>query len=241
MQSNLLMNESTCNTPNNNNLTGRNFKPHEKFTIDDDATLRRLVAKYGENNWNQIALMMPGRKPRQCKERWMNYLTPSLNTSKWIESEDQLLLEKVSELGFKWVKISKFFENRTDQMVKNRFHILKRKEQKRLRKLEMTPTISTENSQNVRILPIENCSIVVNNNLVNNMSQINEEEKEKIKSEIQIYQEFDFQNSQVSEKVDEPFVCDEQQFSGAVFEVEDDQFMFLDDIQFDFNLDQISF
>ena len=106
------------------------FKPHAKFSYEDDEVLRKLVAEFGENKWVVIAEHMPGRNPRQCKERWMNYLCPTLNRSPWSPEEDRLLIAKQKELGSKWVKISQFFENRTDAMVKNRFQVLKRKELK---------------------------------------------------------------------------------------------------------------
>ena len=106
------------------------FKPHAKFTAEDDEVLKHLVEEFGENNWLFIAERMPGRNPRQVKERWMYYLSPKLNHSPWTKEEDDLLLQKQQEIGSKWVRISQFFHNRTDAMVKNRFQVLKRREQK---------------------------------------------------------------------------------------------------------------
>lgn len=107
------------------------FKPHSKFTAEDDDRLKELVAEYGDNAWLKIAELMPGRNSRQCRERWMNYLSPSLNTQEWTTEEDTLLIQKQKELGTSWVRISKFFEGRTDQMCKNRFFMLKRKAEKK--------------------------------------------------------------------------------------------------------------
>ena len=120
--------------------TKRLYKPHAKFTVEDDEILRSLVNELGDR-WEEIASRMPGRNARQVRERYQNYLSPNLNTSKWTEEEDQLLLSKVQQLGQKWVKISKFFTNRTDQMMKNRFNVLKRKEQKKLRLQEKNSSI----------------------------------------------------------------------------------------------------
>ena len=105
----------------------RNVKPHAKFTHEDDELLKMLVAQFGENDWSTIAANMPGRNVRQCKERWMYYLNPHLNTTPWTREEDMLLLEKQREFGSKWVKIAMFFPHRTDAMVKNRFQVLNRK------------------------------------------------------------------------------------------------------------------
>lgn len=110
--------------------THHTFKPHAKFTAEDDEVLKRLVEEFGESNWAFIADRMPGRNARQVKERWAYYLSPRLNHSPWTQAEDNLLLEKQREMGSKWVRISRFFCNRTDAMVKNRFQVLKRREQK---------------------------------------------------------------------------------------------------------------
>jgi hypothetical protein len=71
---------------------------------------------------------MPDRTARQCKERWINYLSPALNTAAWTPEEDRLLLEKQRDYGSKWAQIAKFFPNRTDGMVKNRFNRLQRRQ-----------------------------------------------------------------------------------------------------------------
>lgn len=107
------------------------YKPHSKFTEEDDERLRELVDQYGDNSWIQVASEMPGRNSRQCRERWLNYLSPKLNTNSWTQEEDELLIEKHKELGTSWVRISKFFEGRTDQMCKNRFFLLQRKLEKK--------------------------------------------------------------------------------------------------------------
>jgi hypothetical protein len=73
---------------------------------------------------------MPGKNARQCRERWINYLKPDLNTEGWTHEDDFLLVQKCAELGRKWVQIAAFFPNRTDSMVKNRFNKLYRRERK---------------------------------------------------------------------------------------------------------------
>jgi hypothetical protein len=105
-------------------------RPHAKFTLVEDELLRSLVERCGTADWSVISEKMCGRNPRQCKERWMNYLSPEINGAGWTREEDFLLIQKQHELGSKWVKIAKFFPNRTDSMVKNRFNRLKRRDQK---------------------------------------------------------------------------------------------------------------
>jgi hypothetical protein len=103
-------------------------QPHAKFTASEDTQLRSLVGLFGYQDWYTISLRMPGRSARQCKERWLNYLKPTLNTAAWTLEEDTLLLEKQRECGSRWTQITKFFPNRTDGMVKNRFNQLQRRE-----------------------------------------------------------------------------------------------------------------
>jgi hypothetical protein len=101
-------------------------RPHEKFTPADDEKLRSLVETHGTADWLVIAEQMNDKNGRQCKERWLNYLAPELNTAAWGADEDSLLMQKYGEFGSKWVAIAKFFPNRTDAMVKNRFSKIQR-------------------------------------------------------------------------------------------------------------------
>ena len=104
-------------------------KPHPKqqFTIEEDMKLQSLVNNFGDKNWDLIAKCMGNRNERQCKERWTKYLSPNINNSPWSEEEDRLLVTKIEEMGQKWVKISKFFNNRTDANLKNRWNVLVRR------------------------------------------------------------------------------------------------------------------
>jgi hypothetical protein len=102
-----------------------NRHPRSTFLPDEDFRLRELVRHFG-TDWNEISRHMTRRNPRQCKERWTNYLSPDVCLRPWREDEDQLLLRKVGELGPKWVQITSFFPKRTDSNLKNRWFILMR-------------------------------------------------------------------------------------------------------------------
>jgi hypothetical protein len=108
-------------------------KRRAKFSVKDDNQLRAVIRLYGVTNWKLVADHMPGKTVRQCRERWLYYLSPELNTHPWTPAEDLLLLEKYAMFGRRWVMIAKFFANRTDAMVKNRFLTLQRKETVRMR------------------------------------------------------------------------------------------------------------
>ena len=92
-----------------------------KFLPEEDASLKQLVALYGDTSWVQIASRMPGRNIRQCRERWKHYLSCNRAKSPWTEEEDRLLFEKYCEFGPKWTKISRFFNERSDIQIKSRW------------------------------------------------------------------------------------------------------------------------
>ena len=93
-----------------------------KFTPEEDETLRNLVAENGPHKWDMIAILMPGRTGRQCRDRYQNYLCPGINKDMWTHEEEMLLLEKYSQYGSQWAKISKFFKGRTGTAIKNRWN-----------------------------------------------------------------------------------------------------------------------
>ncbi|EAY06486.1 Myb-like DNA-binding domain containing protein [Trichomonas vaginalis G3] len=103
-------------------------KPHPKtqFTQVEDQQLMKLVQYYGDKNWDIIAHIMGNRNSRQCHDRYVKYLSPGLNKNPWTPEEDVLLIKKYQEIGAKWVMMSKYFNNRTDYSLKNRWKLLRR-------------------------------------------------------------------------------------------------------------------
>jgi hypothetical protein len=73
---------------------------------------------------------MPGRNPRQCRERWHHYLTPAVSSKPFTPEEDALLNAKYAELGPKWKQIAAVFEGRTDISIKNRWILLSRRQRR---------------------------------------------------------------------------------------------------------------
>lgn len=116
--------------------------PRVPFTIHEDNILRNLVHKYGTSNWNAISREMPGRNPRQCKDRWLNYLSPDIVNGPWSVEEEQELINKYEMYGPSWKLISTFFPTRTDINIKSRWNLIKRRDQKQ--KLQLTKKILTK-------------------------------------------------------------------------------------------------
>ena len=101
-----------------------------KFTYEDDQRLAKYVETVGEGDWGKIAELMGDRNGRQCRERWNNYLNPVLRKDAWTAEEVSLLIEKYKELGPRWNRIAKCFDNRSTNNVKNKWMTLKRREEK---------------------------------------------------------------------------------------------------------------
>ena len=93
-----------------------------KFSSEEDKHLLELVSKYGEHNWKNVALEMEGRTIRQCRDRYRHYVSPTINQEEWSEQEDKLLLKKIEDIGCKWKKLEKFFINRNEIQIRNRYY-----------------------------------------------------------------------------------------------------------------------
>jgi hypothetical protein len=86
-------------------------------------------------------MKIQGRTTRQCKERWLNYLSPDVGNGPWTSQEDELLLTKVQELGFAWKSIAACFPTRTDINVKSRWRLIQRHVRREIR-VTQNPFIS---------------------------------------------------------------------------------------------------
>jgi hypothetical protein len=98
-----------------------------KFTQSEDIRLAELVLAYGEGNWQSIARNMQNRSVRQCRERWTNYLSPTVVNGPWSPQDNALLLEKFAEFGPQWKNLTQFFTGRTDINIKNHYITLSRR------------------------------------------------------------------------------------------------------------------
>lgn len=118
----------TERTNNVSNKSGVQFKSHKsKFTKEDDRLLMELVNGMDPVDWAVVASKMRNRNSRQCRERWQNYLNPSLVQSEWSPEDDGLILQKYNELGHRWNAISRFFKGRSGNSIRNRFMMIQRR------------------------------------------------------------------------------------------------------------------
>jgi hypothetical protein len=61
--------------PNINRVDGRKVK----WTEDEDSKLKYAVQMHGGKNWGAIALLIPGRRQKNCYNRWHRVLDPSVD------------------------------------------------------------------------------------------------------------------------------------------------------------------
>lgn len=102
----------------------------KRFTPSEDQIIISLVKPNGENDWSKIAKSLEKRTARQCRDRWNNYLNPSLNKDDWNPEEDELLLKLFEEKGPQWKTLSNIFNGRSINNVRNRCFKLVRKKKK---------------------------------------------------------------------------------------------------------------
>lgn len=130
-------------------------RPNNMFTDIEDRRLHTLVAQYGNKNWKKIAKMMPGRNPRQCKDRWEKYLSPEVNLGPYTKDEDLFILQQYEQLGPKWMKIGKMMKGRSDIGVKSRYNLLKRHNITIESLMNEISVAKPENSETIQILSSE--------------------------------------------------------------------------------------
>ncbi len=105
------------------------------YTPEEDGAIARAVlagpSKYSD--WSTLARVineladpspLPKRTGKQIRDRWVNYLNPSLNHEPWSREEDARLWKAHAELGNQWtvIGVERFHTTRSENQIKNRWN-----------------------------------------------------------------------------------------------------------------------
>lgn len=129
---------------------------------------RRKGLSLADISWDEVEEGFGSRTKKQCRERWISQLDPTLNRGQWTPEEDALLEELAEKTNRKWANIARKMPGRTENMVKNRFHALQRqngggKQAKRRRKAsgvsrKQKPKLSAQRHQASSVASFDNLS-----------------------------------------------------------------------------------
>ena len=96
------------------------------WTDEEDNRLRELTQIHGTSKWALIAESFQERTGKQCRERWHNHLAPQIKKGDWEEDEDAIIVTLQRQHGNQWSLFSRYLSGRTDNAIKNRFHVIQR-------------------------------------------------------------------------------------------------------------------
>ena len=85
------------------------------------------VSNEKSKTWVQIAKEFNSQSerektPKQCRERWANFLDPTINTEPFSKHEEMVVFYEWNAVGPQWVKIAEKLQGRGDNAIKNCFN-----------------------------------------------------------------------------------------------------------------------
>lgn len=92
------------------------------WTVQEDRVILDWVGSYGANDWARLATILKERTGKQCRERWINYLSPERGSKQWTHQEDIEIVQLRSTMGNRWKAIADRLPGRNENQVKNRWY-----------------------------------------------------------------------------------------------------------------------
>ncbi|CAH0480174.1 unnamed protein product [Peronospora belbahrii] len=129
------------------------------WTPEEDRILTSLITRYGVGKirWCDLALHLPGRIGKQCRERWCNHLDSRIRKGQWTPEEDDMVFRWQQKLGNKWSEIAKLLPGRTENAVKNRFNSAARRKwlMTQANKSSCSPLTQTTPASQTQVLHVQ--------------------------------------------------------------------------------------
>jgi hypothetical protein len=92
------------------------------FGSEEDALLLTARRMNPSELWTDTAKRFPGRTAAQCYNRYLWCVALAIGTRPWTPEEDQLLVDRINEMGWTWEAISASFDGRSEDEIKNRWN-----------------------------------------------------------------------------------------------------------------------
>ena len=86
--------------------------------------LKKCIITYGSKSWKVISQDIQNRfgikrTPKQCRDRWCNYLKIEEFSTLFTEDEKNLIFKKFFEIGSKWSVLSEIIQTKSENQIKN--------------------------------------------------------------------------------------------------------------------------
>jgi flagellar biosynthesis GTPase FlhF len=93
-----------------------------KWSDAEDDIMRSVKQTNPKIKWGSLALYIPGRCGKQCRERWDTFLDPTLKRSEWTPEEDAVIMQARQGAGTRtWSELSKILPGRSQLKVRDRY------------------------------------------------------------------------------------------------------------------------